>query len=219
MQRLLAFDFGTDVHAQMISDQYMYGPCLMVAPMVDVGESRTVYLPPLPNLLSPNLGQSPGTQPAAQSRPISADADGTLPTAGGSWYDVWDGSMWPAGWHANVSAMHVYGMRMCMFACVYVCTCMCHAYIYVCMWPASWHANVSSPLTHVTPPSFACTHVHMCILMHMRTYAQVSAPLTRVPLFARRGSLMPIGPPLQYTDEKPSDPLEVSMYVCMYVSM
>ena len=55
--------------------------------------------------------------------------------------------------------------------------------------------------------------------MHMRTYAQVSAPLTRVPLFARRGSLMPIGPPLQYTDEKPSDPLEVSMYVCKYVCM
>jgi alpha-D-xyloside xylohydrolase len=39
----------------------------------------------------------------------------------------------------------------------------------------------------------------------------VAAPLERIPLFVREGSIIPAGPVMQYTDEKPTDP--VTLYV------
>lgn len=46
MMRPLVFDFGADPDALDIGDQYMFGPALMVAPVVRKGASdRTVYLP------------------------------------------------------------------------------------------------------------------------------------------------------------------------------
>ncbi len=38
------------------------------------------------------------------------------------------------------------------------------------------------------------------------------APLDRLPLFVRAGSIVPLGPDLQYAAEKPADPLEIRIY-------
>ena len=40
----------------------------------------------------------------------------------------------------------------------------------------------------------------------------VRAPLLEIPLFAKRGSLLAVGPALQHTDEKPADPIELRVY-------
>jgi alpha-D-xyloside xylohydrolase len=39
-----------------------------------------------------------------------------------------------------------------------------------------------------------------------------SAPLERLPLFARAGSILPLGPDLEYAAEKPAEPLEIRVY-------
>jgi alpha-D-xyloside xylohydrolase len=38
------------------------------------------------------------------------------------------------------------------------------------------------------------------------------APLERIPLFVRAGSIVPMGPDLQYSTEKPADPIELRLY-------
>jgi alpha-D-xyloside xylohydrolase len=38
------------------------------------------------------------------------------------------------------------------------------------------------------------------------------APLARVPLFVRAGSIVPLGPELQYAAQKPADPIELRVY-------
>jgi alpha-D-xyloside xylohydrolase len=40
----------------------------------------------------------------------------------------------------------------------------------------------------------------------------VPAPLDRIPLFVRAGSIIPMGPDLQYATEKPADPIELRVY-------
>ena len=39
-----------------------------------------------------------------------------------------------------------------------------------------------------------------------------AAPLERIPLYVRAGSILPIGPPLQYATERPADPIEIRVY-------
>jgi len=39
-----------------------------------------------------------------------------------------------------------------------------------------------------------------------------AAPLDRIPLFVRAGSIIPVGPDLQYAAEKPADPIELRVY-------
>ncbi len=39
-----------------------------------------------------------------------------------------------------------------------------------------------------------------------------SAPQQQIPLFMRAGSIVPLGPYLQYADEKPADPIELRVY-------
>jgi alpha-D-xyloside xylohydrolase len=41
---------------------------------------------------------------------------------------------------------------------------------------------------------------------------EAPAPLERLPLFVRAGSIIPTGPELQFTDEKPADPLTLWVY-------
>jgi len=41
---------------------------------------------------------------------------------------------------------------------------------------------------------------------------QAAAPYDRIPLFVRAGSILPVGPELQYTDEKPADPITLVVY-------
>ncbi len=40
----------------------------------------------------------------------------------------------------------------------------------------------------------------------------VAAPLERIPLQVRAGSILPLGPALQFTDEKAADPIELRIY-------
>ncbi len=39
-----------------------------------------------------------------------------------------------------------------------------------------------------------------------------SAPLDTLPLYVKAGSILPVGPELQYTSEKPADPIELRVY-------
>jgi alpha-D-xyloside xylohydrolase len=39
-----------------------------------------------------------------------------------------------------------------------------------------------------------------------------AAPLDKIPLYARAGSIIPLGPELQYTGEKPEEPIELRIY-------
>jgi alpha-D-xyloside xylohydrolase len=41
---------------------------------------------------------------------------------------------------------------------------------------------------------------------------ETAAPLDRIPLFVRGGSIVPMGPDLEYAAEKPADPLELRVY-------
>ncbi len=43
-------------------------------------------------------------------------------------------------------------------------------------------------------------------------FRNVAAPLDTLPLFARAGSILPLGPALQYSNEKPEDPIELRIY-------
>jgi alpha-D-xyloside xylohydrolase len=39
-----------------------------------------------------------------------------------------------------------------------------------------------------------------------------AAPIERIPLFVRAGSILPLGPDVEYASEKPADPIEVRVY-------
>jgi alpha-D-xyloside xylohydrolase len=39
-----------------------------------------------------------------------------------------------------------------------------------------------------------------------------AAPLDRIPLYVRAGSIVPMGPDVEYTTEKPADPIELRVY-------
>jgi alpha-D-xyloside xylohydrolase len=43
-------------------------------------------------------------------------------------------------------------------------------------------------------------------------FINAAAPLETLPLFVRAGSILPMGPFLQYTSEKPADPIELRIY-------
>ena len=105
--RALVMDFPADRNTYEISDQFLYGPALLVNPVLkSAATSRSVYLP-----------------------------------AGSTWYDFWKGTSLQGG--STVSA---------------------------------------------------------------------SAPLEKIPLYVRAGSIIPMGPELQYTNEKPADPIELRVY-------
>jgi alpha-D-xyloside xylohydrolase len=44
-----------------------------------------------------------------------------------------------------------------------------------------------------------------------RTFA-AAAPLDRLPLYVRAGSILPLGPPIEWSSEKPADPIELRVY-------
>src|SRR5579872_997210 len=43
-------------------------------------------------------------------------------------------------------------------------------------------------------------------------WVDAAAPLDRMPLFIRAGSIVPMGPDVEYPDEKPADPIELRVY-------
>jgi alpha-D-xyloside xylohydrolase len=104
--RPLVMDFRRDTRAQNISDQFLFGPAILVNPVTEPGAtSRHLYLP---------------------------DA---------TWYDFWTGVRMPGG-----------------------------------------------------------------------RAIDVPAPLNRLPLLIRAGSIMPLGPDIQFATEKPGDPIEIRVY-------
>ena len=104
--RPLVMDFRQDTRAQNTADQFLFGPALLVNPVIEPGAiSRSVYLP---------------------------DA---------TWYDFWTGAS-------------LQGARS----------------------------------------------------------IEAQAPIERLPLFVRAGSILPLGPDIEYATEKPADPLEMRVY-------
>jgi len=107
MMRALVMDFAGDPAVANISDEYMFGPAFLVAPVTAYkARTRDVYLP-----------------------------------AGTRWYDFYTGRAFGGG------------------------------------------QTISAP-----------------------------APLGRMPLFVREGSIVPVGPSIQYTNEKPDAPLTLYVY-------
>ena len=108
MMRPLVMDFQNDMMARDITDEYMFGPAFLVAPVTTYqARSRSVYLPPTT----------------------------------GDWYDFWTGTRTAGG------------------------------------------QTIDAP-----------------------------APYDSLPLFIRAGSIIPFGPELQYTGEKPADPITLYVY-------
>jgi alpha-D-xyloside xylohydrolase len=106
MMRPLVMDFRSDTRAQNITDQYLFGPSILVNPVTEPGATtRHLYLP---------------------------DA---------TWYDFWTGTSTPG------------------------------------------------PRTIDAP-----------------------APIDRIPLCIRAGSILPLGPDIEYAAEKPADPIEIRVY-------
>jgi alpha-D-xyloside xylohydrolase len=106
MMRPLVMDFRTDVRAQNVGDQFLFGPALLVNPV---------------------------TEPEAKTRHLY------LPDA--RWYDFWTGSTAEGG------------------------------------------RAMDAPVS-----------------------------LDRIPLYVRAGSIVPMGPDVEYSTEKPADPIEVRVY-------
>jgi len=104
--RPLVMDFRTDVRAENIGDQFMFGPAILVSPVTEPqATSRWLYLPRT------------------------------------KWYDFWSGS------------------------------------------PVEGGLEVDAP-----------------------------APVDRIPLDVRAGSIVPLGPEMEYADAKPADPIELRVY-------
>jgi alpha-D-xyloside xylohydrolase len=108
MMRPLVMDFRNDVKARDITDEYLFGPAFLVAPV-------TTY--------------------EARTRPVY------LPSTTGGWYDFWSGQ-WLAG-----------------------------------------AQTIDAP-----------------------------APYDAIPIYMRAGSIIPTGPEIQYTGEKPADPITLHVY-------
>ena len=105
--RPLAMDFRADTNALAVSNEYMFGPAFLVAPVTEAkAMNKKVYLP-----------------------------------AGTSWVDFWTGEKFDGG--QTITA---------------------------------------------------------------------AAPLETIPLFVRAGSIVPLGPVMQYANEKPANPIELRVY-------
>ncbi|MGB7768198.1 MAG: TIM-barrel domain-containing protein [Verrucomicrobiia bacterium] len=108
MMRPLVMDFRSDVKARDVTDEYMFGPAFLVAPVTTYeARSRSVY----------------------------------LPSTSGGWYDFWTGA--PTAGGQTIDA---------------------------------------------------------------------AAPYDSMPLFIRAGAIIPFGPELQYTGEKPANPITLYVY-------
>ena len=107
IQRPLVMDWRTDPNVRDIGDEFMFGPAILVSPVLQANASRrTLYLPDSP-----------------------------------AWYDFWTGASQKGGVEIDANA-----------------------------------------------------------------------PLDRIPLYVRAGSILPLGPELQYADEKPAGPIELRIY-------
>ena len=107
IQRPLVMDWRTDPDTRDIGDEFMFGPAILVSPVLQANATRrTVYLPDSP-----------------------------------AWYDFWTGASQKGG------------------------------------------REIDS-----------------------------DAPVDRIPLYVRAGSIIPLGPEIQYASEKPAGPIELRIY-------
>ncbi len=107
IQRPLVMDWRTDPKTRDIGDEFMFGPAILVSPVLQANASRrTLYLPESP-----------------------------------VWYDFWTGTSQKGGVEIDANA-----------------------------------------------------------------------PLDRIPLYVRAGAILPLGPEIQYADEKPAGPIELRIY-------
>ncbi|RRA48251.1 TIM-barrel domain-containing protein [Acidipila sp. EB88] len=107
IQRPLVMDWRTDPKVRDIGDQFMFGPALLVSPVLEQDATkRRLYLPASP-----------------------------------MWYDFWTGSTTPGN-----------------------------------------------------------------------QYVEADAPLDQLPLYVRAGSILPMGPEIEYTNQKPDAPIELRVY-------
>jgi alpha-D-xyloside xylohydrolase len=107
IQRPLVMDWRTDGKVRDIGDQFMFGPALLVSPVLQPDAThRALYLPDAP-----------------------------------AWYDFWTGASQPGSREIDAEA-----------------------------------------------------------------------PLDRIPLYVRAGSILPLGPEIEYADEKPAGPIELRVY-------
>ena len=107
IQRPLVMDWRTDANTRDISDEFMFGPSILVSPVLQANASRrTLYLP-----------------------------------ESAVWYDFWTGAPQKGGVEIDANA-----------------------------------------------------------------------PLDRIPLYVRAGSILPLGPEIQYADEKPKGPIDLRIY-------
>ena len=107
IQRPLVMDWRTDSNTHDIGDEFMFGPAILVSPVLQPNATRrTLYLPEAP-----------------------------------AWYDFWTGASQQGGREIDADA-----------------------------------------------------------------------PLERIPLYIRAGSIIPLGPEIEYTSEKPAGPIELRIY-------
>ena len=106
LMRPLYADYVADKRAVGITDEYLFGKSVLVAPMVESGTERTVYLP-----------------------------------SGNDWFDFWSGKVVKGGREVNVKA-----------------------------------------------------------------------PIDVIPLFVKSGTILPVGPQVQYASEKPWDDIQIRIY-------
>ncbi|HZQ20988.1 MAG TPA: DUF5110 domain-containing protein [Terriglobales bacterium] len=107
IQRPLVMDWRSDPKTRDIGDQFMFGPSILVSPVIQAeATKRTLYLPDSP-----------------------------------AWYDFWTGATENGGREIDADA-----------------------------------------------------------------------PLDRIPLYVRAGSILPLGPEIEYTDQKPAGPIEIRIY-------
>jgi alpha-D-xyloside xylohydrolase len=82
--RALVLDYQDDLHARAIKDEYLFGPSLLVAPVIDENMSRAVYLPAGEwiNLFTGESFSGPRSivaQAAADTIPVYAKKGAILP--------------------------------------------------------------------------------------------------------------------------------------------
>ena len=154
MMRPLVMDFPGDTKVREITDEYMFGPAFLVAPVTTYqARSRSVYLPS-------------GLKQGTPSPPSDMEERAGERRRVGFQEAPLSGSL-PASRHAGRGESG-----------------------HVVDWYNFWTGAITAGGQTIDAP----------------------APYDSMPLFIRAGSIIPFGPELQYTGEKPADPITLYVY-------
>ncbi len=146
--------------------------------------------------------------------------------------------VWRYGEHFEAGARRMLDLRYRLLPYLYACAWLTTAKGFTLMRPmmmdfahdpaalAARHQFLFGPsilVAPVTEPGAATLRVHLPAGDDWHDFwsgtrheggesLTVEAPLDRIPLFVRSGAIIPLGPFLQHTDEKPGAPLELRIY-------